>query len=51
MIILISLSSDQVMEGNIIINDQTIYYASGATLAVFPTNNSHTFSAELKDQS
>ena len=33
------------------INGHTVYYASGSTLAMFPTNNSFIYSADLKDQS
>ena len=46
------LDSDQVMEGNMKLGEHTsVYYASGTTLAMFPTNNSFMFSADLKDQS
>ena len=45
------LCSDQVMEGNMELNDHTLYYASGTTLAMFPANGSFMYSADLKDQS
>lgn len=33
------------------LSDHSVYYASGTTLAMFPTNGSFMFSADLKDQS
>lgn len=45
--------SDQVMEGTMQMKDHSVYYASGTTIASFPSNssNSYLFSADLKDQS
>ena len=39
------------MEGDMEMNGHTVYYASGSTLAMFPTNSSFIYSADLKDQS
>ena len=39
------------MEGNMKLSDRSVYYASGTTLAMFPTNGSFMYSADLKDQS
>ena len=40
------------MEGDMEMNGHTVYYASGSTLAMFPTNNSFIYSAaDLKDHS
>ena len=39
------------MEGSMKLSDHSVYYASGSTLAMFPTNGSFMYSADLKDQS
>ena len=41
------------MEGDMLIGGgKNVYYASGSTIAAFPTgNSSHLFFADLKDQS
>lgn len=46
--------SDQVMEGTMKMKeDHSVYYASGTTIASFPSNDSssYMFLADLKDQS